>query len=97
MAGLLLHFSTDVLVIVPSVISGHEENVKSSQAEAVMDVDRGDIHMGQIGSLMENHAGFRLPDDMGSMSYQTAKAGTNRRPLCCPPSCIQVINLKTKK
>lgn len=40
LAGPLLHFPTDVLVIVPTVIFSHEENVKPPQAEAAMDMDR---------------------------------------------------------
>lgn len=40
LAGPLLHFPTDVLAIVPTAISSHEENVRPSQAEAALGIDR---------------------------------------------------------
>lgn len=73
LAGPLLHFLTDVLVIVSTAIPSHKEKVKPSPAEAAVDVDGGEVHTGQVGSLVENYAGSSLPGDLGKHEIPHSK------------------------
>lgn len=59
----LLHFPTDVLAIVPTVISNHEESVKPSQVEVAMDMDRRQSSHGL--NWIINGKLCRLPEDTG--------------------------------